>query len=71
MQEVDVVWIFIEKGERCVSKGLMVMEVSGKQEDEDRSGSGWITSIMTCWRENSEGRNHKWRRPVRNRDRAS
>ena len=30
MQGVDVVWIFIEKGVGCVSKGLMEMEVSGK-----------------------------------------
>ena len=37
----------------------MVMEVPGKEGEEDPSGVGWLTSGTTCRRENCQGRKLK------------
>ena len=44
-------------------KRVMVMEVPGKklEAEEDKSGSGSITSGTTCRLENCQGRKHKTR----------
>ena len=36
-----------------------VMEVPGKEGEEDQSGGGWITPGMTCRRTNCQGRKRK------------
>ncbi len=49
----------LRREEECVGKRVMVMEVPGKEGEEDQSGGGWITSRTTCWRENCQGRTRK------------
>ena len=41
--------------EECVGKSVMVIKVPGREGDEVRSESGWITSGTTCRRENCQG----------------
>ena len=42
-----------------VGKRTMVMEVPGKEGEEDRNGGGWITSRTICRRDNCQRRKHK------------
>ena len=65
MQESRLKWYghILRREEEYVGKSLgkrvMMMDVPGKEGEEDRSGSGWITSGTTCRRDNCQGRKRK------------
>ena len=50
----------LRREEEYVGKRVMVMErCRGKEGEEDQREGGWITSRMTCRRENCQGRKLK------------
>ena len=57
VQESMLKWYghVLRREEKYVGKRVMVMEVPGKEGEEDESGGGWITSRTTCRRENTMG----------------
>ena len=57
VQESRLKWYghVLRREEEYEGKRVMVMEVPGENKrDEDQSGSGWITSRITCRRENCQ-----------------
>ena len=61
LQEIRLKWcgqVFIGEDEH-VGRRVMVMEVPGKEGEEDLTGGGWITSSTNCRRENCQGRKRK------------
>ncbi len=49
----------LRREEEYVGRRVMVMEVPGKEGEEDQSGGGWITSGTTCRRGGCRRRTRK------------
>ncbi len=73
VQESRLKWYghVLRREDEYVGKRVIVMEVPGKEGEEDRSGGGWITSGTTCRRglsgEDAQDR-AKWRCLIRHID---